>query len=88
MPKFDLEQFAQTAERIRSKAVEEGRLLHNPPDQELRPIVEQEPGVRRTLYGSLVAESEPTSRAAMFTRNSVDHPFGKGERDLLALCER
>ena len=88
MPKFDLNQFAQTTGRIRSKAVEEARLLHNPPDEELRPIVEKEPEVRRTLYGSLVAESEPTSRAAMFTRNSVDHPFGKGERDLLAQCER
>ncbi len=87
MPKFNPEQFARTAGRIRAKAIEEGRLLHNPPDGELRPIVEKEPEVRRTIYGSLVAESEPTSRAAMFTRNSVDHPFGKGERDLLAQCE-
>ena len=88
MPKFDLEEFAQTAERIRRKAIEEGRLLHNPPDEELETIAEKEPEVRRTVYGNLVAESEPTSRAAMFTQNSVDHPFGKHERELLAQCER
>jgi hypothetical protein len=77
MSEFDLEQFAQTAERIRRKAAEEGRLIDNPPDKELRLIVEKEPVIKRTVYGSLVAESEPTSRAAMFTKNSVDHPFGE-----------
>ena len=87
MPKFDLEQFARTVERIRRKAVEEGRLTHNPSDEELRPIVEREPEVRRTVYGGVVVESEPTSRAAMFTKNSVDHQFGKAERELLAQCE-
>ena len=88
MPKFDLEQFAQTAERIRAKAIEEGRLLHNPSDQELELVAEKEPEVRRTRYGNLVVESEPTSRAAMFTENSVDHPFGEQERELLAQCEK
>jgi len=88
VPKFNLEQFAQTAERIRAKAREEGRLLHNPSDEELESIAGKEPEVRRTVYGNLVAESEPTSRAAMFTQNSVDHPFGRQERELLAQCER
>jgi len=85
---FDLQQFAQTAERIWRKAAEDGRLMQDPPDEELEPIVEKEPEVRRTRYGNLVAESEPTSRAAMFTRNSVDHSFGRDEQELLDQCER
>jgi len=87
VPRFDLQNFARTAGRIRASALEEGRLLHNPPDEELVKLAEQEPEVRRTLYGSHVAKSEPTSRAAMFTRNSVDDPFGKAERELLAQAE-
>ena len=87
MPKFDLGEFPRTLERIRASAQEEGRLLHNPPDEELDRLAEKEPEVRRTMYGSLVARSEPTSRAATFTRNSVDHSFGKAERELLAQAE-
>jgi len=86
--KFNLEQFAQTADRIREKAIEEGRLIDNPSDPELRLLVEKEPGVRKTIYGNFVAESEPTSRSAMFTKNSVDHPFGEEELKLLAQCEK
>jgi len=87
MSKFDLEQFAQTADRIRKKAVAEGRLINNPSKEQLRSIVGNEPGIRKTIYGNFVAESEPSSRAAMFTKNSVDHPFGEGEQLLLAQCE-
>jgi len=87
VPKFDLQQFAQTIERIRTKAQEEGRLEHNPGDEELERLTEREPDVRRTRYGSLVARSEPSSRAAMFTHNSVDHPFGRVERELLTQAE-
>jgi len=85
---MNLEQFAQTADRIRKKAVAEGRLTNNPSQEELRLIVEKEPGIRKTIYGNFVAESEPSSRAAMFTKNSVDHPFGKKEQLLLAQCEQ
>lgn len=88
MSEFDLEQFAQTTERIRRKAAEEGRLIDNPSEKELRLIVEKEPVIKRTVYGSLVAESEPTSRAAMFTKNSVDHPFSEEEERLLFQCEQ
>jgi phosphoenolpyruvate carboxykinase (ATP) len=87
MPKFDLNQFVNAAERIRASAVAEGRLLDNPSEEELRPLAVAEPNVRETGYGSLVVESEPMSRAAAFTKNSVDHPFGKVERELLAQCE-
>jgi len=88
MAKFGLEEFARTADRIRRKAIEENRLIDNPSDEELRLIVENEPGVRKTIYGNFVAESEPTSRAAMFTKNSVDYPFGKEELQLLVQCEK
>jgi len=86
--KFNLEEFVQTAGRIRKKAIEEGRLIDNPSDAQLRLLVEKAPGVRKTIYGNFVAESEPTSRSAMFTKNSVDHPFGKEELKVLAQCEQ
>jgi len=87
MSKFNLEEFAKTADRIRRKAIEEGRLIDNPSDDELRLLVENELGVRKTIYGNFVADSEPTSRAAMFTKNSVDYKFGEEERRLLTKCE-
>jgi len=85
---FDLEEFAKTADRILEKAIQENRLADNPSDEELRLIVENEPEVKKTAHGNLVVKSEPTSRAAMFTKNSVDHPFGKKELQLLAQCKR
>jgi len=87
VPKFNQQEFLHTAERIRTRALEEGRLLHNPSDKELERLAEREPEVRRTKYGSLVVQSEPTSRAATFTRNSVDHHFGRAERELLIQAE-
>ena len=88
MATFDLEEFARVADRIRKKATAEGRLIDDPSDEELRPFVEKEPEVRKTIYGNYVAESEPSSRAAIFTKNSVDHHFGKEELELIAQCEQ
>lgn len=87
MNDFDLELFYQTTNRIRDKALTENRLTENPSDDKLRDILEQEPGIRKTRYGNFVAQSEPTSRSAMFTKNSVDYPFGKQEISLLSQCE-
>lgn len=87
MVTFELEQFAVTANGIWQKAREENRLTHDPSDKELRGLVEKEPGVRKTMYGNFVAQSEPTSRSAMLTKNSVDHAFGEDELRLLAQCE-
>ena len=84
---MNLEEFPRTVERIRQRAAREGRLLDNPSDDEMRPIVEKEPGVKTTKYGNMVAQSEPMSRAAAFTQNSVDYPFGDKEQKLLAQCE-
>jgi len=85
--KFDLEEFARTADRIREKAIAENRLLENPSEEELRALVARLPEVRKTVYDNYVAQSEPTSRAAKFTKNSVDSSFGKEEMKLLANCE-
>jgi phosphoenolpyruvate carboxykinase (ATP) len=87
MATFELEQFIITADSIWQKAREEKRLTHNPSDGELRKLVAKEPGVKKTLYRNFVAQSEPTSRSAMFTKNSIDDPFGDEERRLLAQCE-
>jgi len=87
MRKFDIEQFVKTADKIRETARKEGRLRDNPPEAVLRELLEKEPGCRKTKYGSFVAESDPTSRSAMFTKNSVDSPFGDDEAKLLAQCE-
>ena len=85
--KFDLEEFARTAERIREKAKAEGRLLDNPSDEVLRGLVAKEESVVKTIYNNFVAESEPTSRSQMFTKNSVDDAFGEDELKLLKNCE-
>jgi phosphoenolpyruvate carboxykinase (ATP) len=85
--KIDLEEFARTAERIREKARAENRLLDNPPDDVLRALVEKQEGVVKTIYNNFVAESEPTSRSQMFTKNSVDNAFGEDEQELLKKCE-
>ncbi|UCC17732.1 MAG: hypothetical protein JSU58_04050, partial [Dehalococcoidales bacterium] len=87
MSEFDLTQFISTFDRIREKAIEEGRITENPAIDKMRDLVEKEPGVKKTIYGNYVAESEPTSRSAMFTKNSVDTPFGDEELKLLEHCE-
>ena len=87
MPEFDLELFVRTANEIRAKAIDEGRLVDNPTSEKLRELVEKQPGVRKTTYGNFVADSEPTSRSAMFTENSVDHSFGQPEQQLLEQCQ-
>jgi len=87
VPNFNLGEFTKAAERIRQKALEERRLIYNPPEEELRSFVAREPGVKKTIYDNYVAESEPTSRAQVFTKNSVDDEFGQTELDLLKQCE-
>jgi phosphoenolpyruvate carboxykinase (ATP) len=85
--KFDLEQFYSMATRIYEKARAEGRLLSNPNDHDLREILDKKPEIRKTIYNNYATGSEPTSRSAMFTRNSVDFQFGTPEIDLMRQCE-
>ena len=88
IPDIVLEEFARTSERILQRARAENRLIDNLSTEELRRLTAREPGIKETMYGSFIAESEPNSRAAMFTKNSVDHSFGLEELELLAQCER
>ena len=86
--RIDLNEFWRAAGRIKEKAQSEGRLRNNPSKSELRALIKKEPEAKKTRYGNFVVESEPTSRAAMFTKNSLDCPFGKEELELLYKCER
>ncbi|NLE39670.1 MAG: phosphoenolpyruvate carboxykinase (ATP) [Pirellulaceae bacterium] len=61
-------------------------MIHNPDNDQLRALAMEEPGVVVTKYGSIACESEPMSRAAMFTRNNIDTPFGDEEAKLIALA--
>jgi phosphoenolpyruvate carboxykinase (ATP) len=84
---FNLQEFAETAQRIRIRAIEEGRWIDNPIESQLKQLMHHEPGIKITRYGNFVAESDPTSRAARFTKNSIDHSFGEEEQELLLQCE-
>ncbi len=77
------QEFQMVAKNIYLQAVEEERLVQNPGAERLRRISLQEPEVRETIYGNLVVNTEPASRAKPFTTNNVDEVFGKTERDLL-----
>ncbi|MDY6834461.1 MAG: phosphoenolpyruvate carboxykinase (ATP) [Chloroflexota bacterium] len=87
MSTFNIDMFSQTAQSIRRKAQKEKRIMINPSSDELRALTAKEPGVRKTKYDNFVAESEPTSRAQVFTKNNQDHKFGEAERRLLIQCK-
>ncbi|MBN2217098.1 MAG: phosphoenolpyruvate carboxykinase [Pirellulales bacterium] len=80
------QKFRETALAILETARRDGRLILNPTNEELRVLTLEEPDAVVTKYGSIAVESEPMSRAAMFTRNNVDAPFGEEEEKLLALA--
>ncbi len=76
-------EFHQVAKDIFDNAQEDGRLIHNPDNERLRALSLEEPGAVTTRYNNIVANSEPMSRAAMFTSNNIDTTFGDEERQLL-----
>jgi phosphoenolpyruvate carboxykinase (ATP) len=86
--KFELLHFIQTAEKIRNQAAQEHRLTDNPSEDALRGLLQKEPGIKKTKWGNFAAESEPSSRSAMFTKNSIDYAFGEEEEKLLSQCEK
>jgi phosphoenolpyruvate carboxykinase (ATP) len=71
--------FKNAAERIYKKAEEDSRLIKGRSLDELKQIALRQEGVIQTQIGSVAADSEPMSRSAPHTRNSVDHPFGETE---------
>lgn len=78
---FDL--FLATAKEIRESAKRENRLIENPSQEKLRELFAKEPEARKTKYGQLAIDTDPTSRAAKFTKNNIDEKFGPGEEALL-----
>ncbi len=87
MQELELTKFIETFDRIKENAEKEGRLKCNPSPEVMKELIAKQPGVKKTIYGNYVAESEPTSRSAMFTKNSVARPFGDDEAKLLRQCE-
>ena len=65
MSGFNLGEFAETAARIRRQAEVENRLIENPSEAKLRLLVEKEVGVKKTVFGNFVVESEPTQGQAL-----------------------
>ncbi len=76
--------FKAAAEQIYRRAEAEGRLIKGRSLAELKRISLQQDGVIQTQFGSVAADSEPMSRSAPHTRNSVDYPFGEPEERLAA----
>ncbi|MFC1913147.1 hypothetical protein ACFLX7_03025 [Chloroflexota bacterium] len=59
MSRFDLEQFYQTVDRIREKAIAENRLRDNPSDKEFRALLAKEPGIQKTIYEIMLPKANP-----------------------------
>ncbi|ABC79013.1 phosphoenolpyruvate carboxykinase [Syntrophus aciditrophicus] len=74
--------FKAAAKQLYETARQEGRLIEGRPLEELKEIALRQEGVIQTHIGSVAADSEPMSRSAPHTRNSVDHPFGDEEAQL------
>lgn len=82
-----IEKFLRTAKDIYEDAMRDRRLMNNLNSDDLRKLALEEPEVKETRYKNIVVESEPTSRAAMFTKNNIDYKFGKEEYNLLKQAE-
>ena len=75
--------FKEAAVKIYNDAKRSGRLIENLGLDQAKAIALTQDGVIETQLGSVAANSEPMSRAAPHTKNSVDSPFGE-EEELLA----
>ena len=76
--------FKEAAEKIYCDAKNSGRLIEGLSLDQLKEIALRQDGVIQTNLGSVAADSEPMSRSAPHTRNSVDHSFGEEEESLAA----
>ncbi|HOK06150.1 MAG TPA: phosphoenolpyruvate carboxykinase [Syntrophales bacterium] len=74
--------FKQAALRIYDEARHQGRLVTGGGLAELKELALSQEGVIQTQLGSVAADSEPMSRSAPHTKNSVDSPFGPEEEAL------
>jgi phosphoenolpyruvate carboxykinase (ATP) len=74
--------FKAAAKQIYEAARRDNRLTEGRTLEEIKRIALRQEGVIQTQLGSVAADSEPMSRAAPHTRNSVDHAFGEAEEAL------
>jgi len=80
----ELERCVMVANRMWQKTRAENRAAYISSDEKLRKLVARVPGIRKTIHGNFVAQSEPTYTSAMFTKSSVNPLFGADELRLLA----
>ncbi len=74
--------FKSAAQEIYFTAKKEKRLIEGRTLEELKRLSLLHEGVIQTQIGSVAADSEPMSRSAPHTRNSVDNSFGEKEEAL------
>lgn len=74
--------FKRAAVKIYEDAKREGRLIEGKTLDEIKDLALRQDGVIHTQIGSVAADSEPMSRSAPHTRNSIDHPFDEDEEHL------
>ncbi|MBP1720505.1 MAG: phosphoenolpyruvate carboxykinase [Deltaproteobacteria bacterium] len=74
--------FKEAAEKIYRDAKKEGRLIEGRTLKEIKELALRHEGVIQTQIGSVAADSEPMSRSAPHTKNSLDHAFGEAEESL------
>jgi phosphoenolpyruvate carboxykinase (ATP) len=64
-------------------ARKEGHLIEGLTLEELKQLSLEQEGVIQTQIGSIAAGSEPMSRSAPHTKNSINHEFGEEEEALV-----
>ena len=79
-----MDAFSRAARQIYEEARQTRRLITGRSLEELKQLALRQEGVIQTQFGSVAADSEPMSRSAPHTRNSIDHPFGEAEEALAA----
>ena len=76
--------FKEASSRIYDEAKRNGRLIENFDLGQAKALALTQDGIIETQLGSIAANSEPMSRAAQHTKNSVDDTFGEEEEALAA----
>ncbi len=77
-----MDEFRKAASKIYSDAKEQKRLIEGLTRDEIKELALRQEGVIQTQLGSVASDSEPMSRAAPHTKNSIDHQFGEDEERL------
>ncbi|UCH37651.1 MAG: hypothetical protein JSV76_00245, partial [Candidatus Bathyarchaeota archaeon] len=77
-----MEEFIKSPQKIYQEAKMESRLTEGLTLDELKALALKQDGVLQTQMRSLAVDSDPMSRCAPRTTNSVDDEFGQTELDL------